>query len=204
MVAHRHFPEGAFVKQGQVVVELDKRLEELTVTRRKLVMDTLLTDLEGTRKLFNTTKSVSKDELDKKEMEYRVAVVDYETAQEQLRKRLVITPMDGFITEFYVEVGEERREQEPVVRLVDTRRCYFVSNVEAKAGAHLKEGQIVTMEIDAGPATVTVQGKISFVSPVVDPASGLLKIKVIFENPDGKIRPGVAGRLVLKGGPDAR
>jgi hypothetical protein len=31
----------------------------------------------------------------------------------------------------------------------------------------------------------------------VDPASGLLKIKVLFENPDNKIRPGVAGLLHL-------
>jgi RND family efflux transporter MFP subunit len=203
-VAVRHFKEGDFVRQGQVVAELDKRLEELTVTRRKLLVDNLKIDLEGTEKLFNTTKSVSKDEYLKKELEFRVATVDHETALEQLRKRLTITPLDGYITEFYVEVGEERKEQEPMVRIVDTRQCYFVSNVEARAGAHLKVGQKVELEIESGATVVKVIGELTFVSPVVDPASGLMKVKALFDNPDGRIRPGVAGVLKLEGGPHAQ
>ena len=65
---------------------------------------------------------------------------------------------------------------EPMVRIVDTRQCYFVSNVEAKAGHNLKPGQQVKLEIDAGGGeAVRIAGKISFVSPVVDPASGLIR-----------------------------
>ena len=40
-------------------------------------------------------------------------------------------------------------------------------------------------------------GKVVFISTVVDPASGLLRLKALFANPDGKLRPGVAGRLEL-------
>ncbi len=48
------------------------------------------------------------------------------------------------------------------------------------------------IEVEGG---VIVTGKISFISPVVDPASGLAKIKALFENADGKIRPGLAAKL---------
>jgi RND family efflux transporter MFP subunit len=203
-IAKRLVGEGDFVKQGQVIVALDARLEELTVSRRKLVVDTLKTELDGDRKLFETTKSVSKEAVEKKELEYRVAVVDWETAEEQLRKRHIVAPVDGIVTEFFREVGEDCKEQEPVVRVVDTRRCYFVSNVEAKVGYDLKVGQSLKMEIEAGNATLPLEGRVTFVSPVVDPASGLLRVRLVFENPDGRVRPGVPGKLLLEEKKDGR
>jgi multidrug efflux pump subunit AcrA (membrane-fusion protein) len=70
-----------------------------------------------------------------------------------------------------------------------------VANIEARAGVGLKLQQPVQLEIDTGASPVLVQGKISYLSPVVDPASGLLKVKAIFENADGKVRPGLAGKM---------
>ena len=195
IVGKRLFKEGDFVKEGQVVVELDKRLEELEASRRKLIANKSKTDFEATRVLFTTTKSVSQEELDKKELEYKVADADYEIAAEQLRKRQIVSPLSGYITEFFREVGEAAQANERVVRIVDTRRCYFVGNLEASVGYALKADQTVKLEVEAGTTKVSCPGKISFVSPVVDPASGLLKVKVIFENTEGRIRPGVTGSM---------
>jgi len=197
-VTARCFAEGDFVKKGQVILELDKRIEELAMTRRQLVVETLKTDLEGTRHLFSTTKSVSKDDLDKKELEYRVAEVDYQTAVEQLRRRQIVAPIDGFIAEILPEVGEDCRAQDPVVRIVDTRQCYFVANVDAKAGHGLGKDQKMALSIEAGASPTAVEGVVTFVSPIVDPASGLMKVKILFLNREGNIRPGVAGELQLK------
>lgn len=195
IVGKRAFKEGDFVKEGQVIVELDKRLEELEATRRKLIANTSKTQFEATRVLFTNTKSVSQEELEKRELEYKVSEADYEIAAEQLRKRQIVSPLSGYITEFFREVGEACQANERVVRIVDTRRCYFVGNLEANAGYALKADQPVKLEVEAGYSKVVCPGKISFVSPIVDPASGLLKVKVIFENADGRIRPGVTGTM---------
>jgi multidrug efflux pump subunit AcrA (membrane-fusion protein) len=48
----------------------------------------------------------------------------------------------------------------------------------------------------AGGQTVTA--KICFISPTVDAASGLARIKAIFENTDSKVRPGLAAKLVAE------
>ena len=198
IIGKRPCKEGDFVKQGQVVIELDNKLEELEVARRKEVMDLKKTDLDSTRALTQKSAiSVSKEELDKKISEYSVAAVEYELAKEQLRKRQIFAPFEGSITELFLQVGEACQAQQPMVRLVDTRHCYFVSNVDAKAGYALKAGQTVKLEVEAGASPVAFQGTVSFVAPVVDPASGLLKVKVVFENPEGKIRPGAAGRMLL-------
>ncbi|MEW6160474.1 MAG: efflux RND transporter periplasmic adaptor subunit [Verrucomicrobiota bacterium] len=198
IVGARPFEEGDLVKKGQVVLELEKRFEELEVQRKQLIRDQAKIELDRIKSLAaKNAISVSREELDKKEAEFKVASVESELAQEQLRKRLLLAPFDGFITDIYRDVGEGCEAQQPLLRIVDTRRCYFTSNLEAKTGYGLKVGQKVRLEIEAGASPVTFDGTISYVSPVVDPASGLLKVKAIFDNPDGRIRPGVAGRMML-------
>ena len=77
-----------------------------------------------------------------------------------------------------------------------------MTNVEAKAGYGLKPSQNVKLEVDAGTSPATFTGSVFFVSPVVDPASGLMRVKVIFENLEARIRPGVAGRMYLEDRPN--
>lgn len=199
ILAVRHFKEGDFVKKGDVLVEFDKVLEELEVARREIVLEPLKSDYEASKFLFEQPKSsVSKEVVEKKQAEYRVALAEYELAKEQVRKRLIRAPFDGTISEIFVQVGEACQSQQPLLRLVDIRRCYFVCNVEAKAGHALRPGQTIDLEIESGPGVVLLQGTISFVSPVVDAASGLMKVKAIVENPEGRIRPGVAGKLTFQ------
>src|SRR5689334_18029359 len=49
IVAARKFKEGDFVKKGEVIVELDKALEDLEVARREVVLEPLKTDFEATK-----------------------------------------------------------------------------------------------------------------------------------------------------------
>ena len=217
--------EGDFVKAGQPLIELVKLTEELEVQRRKLVMDSKAeldgaiakveatkADYESTRKLFEATKSVSKDDVAKKELEYKQAaaekerlvvsedreVIEYEMAKETLRERTLVAPMAGYVVQLFKDRGESCKAQDPLARLVVTGQFYFVANVEARSGYNLKVGQEVQVEVEVGKKMLAVAGKISFVSPVVDPASGLMRVKVLCNNADGQVKPGVAGTLQLK------
>jgi membrane fusion protein, multidrug efflux system len=214
--------EGDFVQAGQPILEQKKRLEELEVSRRKLLMDskaeldaaiarveTLKVDLASTRALFESTKSVSKDDLAKKELEFNTAVaevdrlktaearevIELDLAQEQLDERTIRSPLAGIVVELYRDPGEDCKAQEPVARIVDVRQFYFVANIEARQGFHLKVGQTVRVDVKAGKQVISVQGSIQFVSPVVDAASGLLKVKVLCPNADGRIKPGADGNM---------
>jgi RND family efflux transporter MFP subunit len=192
------FKEGDFVKQNDVLIDLDKNIEELEEARRKYVVEDRKSDLEALRRLVEKSSiSVKKEELEKAETEYRIAVAEHGIATEQLRRRQITTPCAGFIADFYRDPGESCQAYQPLVRVVDTRECYFVSNVEAKAAARLKQNQEVKLEIEAGSGPIAFNGKVTFLSPVVDPASGLMEVKVLFANPEHKIRPGVAGRLFI-------
>ncbi len=199
IIARIHFAEGEFVEEGKILLELDKRMEELDAERRKVVMETRQAELDRLERLIETTKAVSQEELEKKRLEQRESAAEYELAAERIRKREIRAPFSGFVVDlFEVRPGEGCRENEtPLVRLVDTRRCHLVCNLEARAAHTLAVGQPVKLEIESGSSALSVEGRVDFVSPVVDPASGLLKVKVLFENGEGKIRPGVAGVMIL-------
>jgi RND family efflux transporter MFP subunit len=216
--------EGSYVKRGQIILELDKRLEELEVARRKLIWAsktelvaaearvlTMKSRLESTQKLFETTRSVSREELEEKELEHKLAVaekdqleieeqrqgIEYEMALETLNKRRLMSPIGGIIIKLFLDKGESSEPEQPLVHVVDTSRCLLVSNMEESLGRSLKKGQSVTLRIRTGSKSMIKKGTIAFVSPIVDPASGLLEVKAAFKNQDGAVRPGVEGFLIL-------
>src|SRR5260221_367039 len=135
IITARKFKEGEFVKEGDLIIELDKRLEELEVERRQLVVEARRVDYEGTAKLFKTTKGTSKEEMDKKESDYKLAVVEHLMAEEQLRRRVVKCPLAGTIVELPLQTGESCQPYQAVARVVDTRRSHFVANLDAKSAA---------------------------------------------------------------------
>jgi RND family efflux transporter MFP subunit len=196
IITARKFEEGAQVEAGAVLLELDNNLERLDVERRKVVRDQKQAEFESTKKLFSSTKGVSKDELDTKEAEYRVAVVEYEMAAEQLRRRQVVAPNAGVITQILLEVGEACAAYQALIQVVDTRQCFLVASMEASQGSRLKKDQAVRLEIDLGGAKSIIPGKVYFISPLVDPASGLQRVKILFDNKDGRIRPGLTGVML--------
>jgi multidrug efflux pump subunit AcrA (membrane-fusion protein) len=96
----------------------------------------------------------------------------------------------------FKDLGERCEDEQPVLRLVDTRRIVFVGHVEPQKASTLKIGQPVRLQVDGNESGSTLAGTLVYLSPVVDAASGLLRIKAEFDNPEGRLRPGVGARLL--------
>lgn len=226
-VARIHLTEGTTVELGQVILELDQQLEKLEVQRRKLLwtskvevksaarqVKTLKSHLKSTKELYKTTGSVPREEMENQELEHALAInelrrlenaekreqIEYGIANQQLSRRSLRAPFSGQIAELLINVGENCEFDTPLVHLVNTSRGYFVANVELSVSEQLARGQTVELQLQSGLETVSRKAEIVFISPVVDPASGLRKIKAQFDNPNGKIIPGVAGVMILEAG----
>lgn len=196
VVGARPLEEGATVRKDQVVIELDKQLEELDLERKRLARELAASELERLKSLAQRNAiSVSKEEIEKKRSEFEITKVDHELAAAVLKRRQLLSPIDGQVAQFYKDVGEKCEDQQPVVRIVDTRRCHLVANLEPRLAQSLRLNQKVSVEVLVGESPVTVEATLIYLSPVADAASGLLRIKALFENPEGRIRPGVAGRI---------
>jgi RND family efflux transporter MFP subunit len=196
VVGARPLEEGTPVRKDQVVIELDKQLEELDLERKRLARELAASELERLKSLAQRNAiSVSKEEIEKKRSEFEITKVDHELAGAVLKRRQLLSPIDGQVAQFYKDVGEKCEDQQPVVRIVDTRRCHLVANLEPRLAQSLRLNQKVSVEVLVGESPVTVEATLIYLSPVADAASGLLRIKALFENPEGRIRPGVAGRI---------
>ena len=194
-VSKIHHGEGDFVKSGTVLLEFEQKTELLEVQRKQVQFDTLQGELERSEMLFKTSSSMPREELERKRGEVAVAQVELEQAKEMVAHRQVLAPFDGVITLLPVKVGEYCDLARPILRLVDSRDFYAVSNADPAHAGHVRVGQVLAIEMTAPGGSVVLEGKVVFVSPVVDPASGLMRLKVKFANPEGRVRPGAAGML---------
>lgn len=215
--------EGARVRQGQLLMHLDRALEALEVQRRQLLLDdnarlqelklkeaTLMAQVAALRPLL-PTGGVSRKQLEDEEMSLgavsaeRKAIeaskarerVELALAQEAFERRHLRSPIDGVVTKVALRVGESVGPHEPVISVVDTSRVRFMGTVPARGGVPLRVGSTVKIELGQEATSRSRTAKVVFVSPITDPSSGLVEIIAEFDNPDGAVRPGISGRLVF-------
>lgn len=215
--------EGARVRQGQLLMHLDRALEALEVQRRQLLLDdnarlqelklkeaTLMAQVAALRPLL-PTGGVSRKQLEDEEMSLgavsaeRKAIeaskarerVELALAQEAFERRHLRSPIDGVVTKVALRVGESVGPHEPVISVVDTSRVRFMGTVPARGGGPLRVGSTVKIELGQEATSRSRTAKVVFVSPITDPSSGLVEIIAEFDNPDGAVRPGISGRLVF-------
>lgn len=226
-VAAIHAQEGQTVKKGELILELDQRVEEIGTARRKLIwndrteidaasrqLETLTMHLKETKSLYQSTKSansVPREELENQELGHDLASIDlkrlqieeerekleYGIAREELRKRTLYAPFTGQIVELLIGIGENIEPDTPLVHLVSTNPLNFVANVELGISQKLELGQSVELQLQSGEETVNRDAEVVFISPVIDLASRLRTIKASFDNQDGKVVPGITGVMRL-------
>lgn len=217
--------EGQYVRAGTILLELEREEETLEVDRRRLIaeskaevkaarqrLETLQLDLEATRQLYESTKSVSREELLQRELECKLAEaeleglliaeeredLEYHIARVQLEKRLIRAPFDGIIVKIHPELGENCTPQDPLIRIADITKCRLIVHLEASVARQVEEQMDVRIRIDGASNPTILPGTVEYVSPVVDPSSGLREVKVLFDNDDGQVNPGMTGTLLLK------
>ncbi len=191
--------EGSFVEKGTVILELDARTEQLNIERLEVQVENLKATLERSETLLEKGSSISIEEVDKARSEYQIAAIELELAKEAMAKKRLKAPFTGTITDMPIEVGEYCEPPQILFRIVDTRQFYCVANIDPALAGTLAVGDKVgfVSEAKAGSEHLVLSGEIVFISPVVDSASGLLRIKAVFDNPDTVVRPGEGGFLKL-------
>ena len=217
--------EGQFVKKGDVILNLNKEDEEIQASMTKLILENTAglvsakskkeiygKDYLATKKLFETSTSVSEEQVWQKELEYKSALAEYENlvmteekerleyemALIQLEKRILRAPYDGEIVRINKNKSESVQALEDLVEIADVHFCRMISYIPAAAASVLKKNQEVRLLLDGGRQKRYKKGKIDFISPVIDRSSMLRTVKVIFNNEDKAIEPGVTGKIILK------
>ncbi len=224
VVSKINVQRGQSVKARQVLLVLDDRMQAIEVNRRQVMLDdnselastqdrvrALKIMHDDTRRVFDSTGSISRDEMSKLEVEYSTArgrlqqleaqklreKLELDGALQERAMRNLSSPVAGVITRIESKVGEWAKPGEPMLMLVDASICYLTVNVPLKAVAGLRAAMTLPVRFEASANAAAVSGKVTFVSSVADAASGLVEVRLAFANPGLQIRPGIKGMIAL-------
>lgn len=164
-------------------------------------------------------KSVSQSELDrlrfqseKGSLEHQQA--EHERSQAQFTARIkenelaaarrtlelhrITAPAAGMVVDVRKHGGEWVEPGMPVLRIVRMDPLRVEAFVSAADAVGLRIGSEVSFQTTADEAlSKRIVGKLSFVSPEIDPINGQVRIWADLPNSDGSLRPGLQGTLLI-------
>ncbi|MBA4019278.1 MAG: hypothetical protein C0483_19100 [Pirellula sp.] len=127
----------------------------------------------------------------------RIKANELDAARRKLELHRITAPASGMVVDVRKHVGEWVEPGMPVLRIVRMDPLRVEAFVSAADAVGLRPGCDASFQIAAGGATDRVAGKLSFISPEIDPINGQVRIWVDLPNADGTLRPGLQGTLVI-------
>ena len=118
----------------------------------------------------------------------------YEGAAAQLAYSEIRSPIDGVVTERPLYPGETAPAGTPLLVVMDTLSVIAKAHIPQADASALKVGNDATITTPGG---APVNGKVTLVSPAVDPNSTTVEVWVAAPNPDGSLRPGTTVKVKI-------
>lgn len=214
---------GDLVTKGQILAQLDSGIEETTVdlmreqarssaeievqrARLKLAQS----QAERTRSLVKrkiasqanmdeaeAAVEVSARELSISEMRKRIAAMELKRAEEVLRQRIIVSPIDGVVVDRLLYVGEFADQDTPVVRIAQLDPLHIEAFLPVTIYGNLQVGMTANIN-PAPPLGGEFQAKVTVIDKVFDAASNTFGIRAEMGNPDLKIPAGSRCQIGLE------
>lgn len=226
-IAAVHVDRGAWVKKGQVLVDLDSAAERaaLEAARYRAVMEgpvrTAQSRLEAAREKFARRDEMSKEHfiarqdrddartdvrvaeaaLVEADENRRLAVLEQRKLAELVEQRKLRAPFNGVVTERLQQVGELAQTGEgarPILRLAQTHPLRVEVVLPVAMLGRVKTGMRGEVSLEA-PLSGRHAALVTVVDRVVDSASGTFGVRLELPNPNGELPAGVKCRVRFEG-----
>jgi RND family efflux transporter MFP subunit len=219
-----HFKEGAEVKKGDLLFVIDTRPYQAALEKSEAELSQALTrsqlasnDLARSERLLKV-KAISEEEADSRAKAAREAEAAISWARSELQMaRLnveythVTAPISGRIGRKMVTEGNlvngNQGQSSLLTTIVsqDPIYCYFPADEKAvlKYQTLAREGKSTDMasgesicELElANEKNFPRKGHVDFIDNQIDPATGTLRVRAVFSNPDRTLQPGLFARV---------
>ncbi len=198
---------GQRVKSGQALVVIDSPDLGSAYSdygRARVLLALALKSRDRERGLEKIGGAALK-EVQQAETDYVTAEVEYQRATAHLKqigvadpdapdksqKVTVAAPMDGSVIDLQVAAGEYWNDPTAaLMTIADLNTIWVTASVPEKDTSLVTKGQPVDVVFPAYPGEV-FKGEVLFVSDVLDPDTRRTKVRIAFQNPDTRLRPGM-------------
>lgn len=219
-----HFDDGQMVENGDLLFEIDPRPYEAAVARAEAELSRMdsqlkLAELDTKRgERLLTQSAISQEEVDTRRARFQEANANVasaaaalKTAKLDIQYAKITAPVSGRISNRRVDVGnligsgDTGEALTTIVSLDPLHFVFDVSETEYLELIRLPEGQEQLVNGRTMPTELklidekdwTREGRIDFVDNRLDENTGTLRMRVVVDNADGVLRPGLFARLRL-------
>ena len=206
------FEEGARVRKGQVLFQIDPRPYQAEanraaaeVDRAKAQLNLAVVNRERGRRLIEQN-ALAQSEFDRLSAEEKAAQANlgaanaaYQTAKLNLEWTRVVSPIDGRVSKALITRGNLVTPSNLLTTVVSDTPIYATFNADEQtflkyASAERGKGGPVYLGLMTEDGYPHV-GKLQFIDNAMDARSGTINGRAIFDNADGRFTPGLFARI---------
>jgi cobalt-zinc-cadmium efflux system membrane fusion protein len=215
IVTKTFFSLGDHVKKGQVLAEI--RSTELNNLEAQA--KTLQSQLQVAQRQLQSVKGLSDDGIasqkDLLQAQSEVDVLNASIANVNANLSLfsasndksvflIKAPTEGYIVDKNISPGTQiSQNSEPLFTISNLKEVWVLANIYTTNVTHIKEGMPVDIVLPAYPGEI-FKGKITTLSQVFDADEHVLKARVVMENKDLKLKPGMPADIIINKGENDR
>lgn len=184
---------GDQVETGRVLARLDPRDFENDVAFAQAERDRAKAHFDRIERAA-ASGAVAQQELTDAEARLNMAAAQYRIRQKALEDAVLTAPFDGTVSRTFVENFDNARAKEPVIRLVDTSRVEFVTNLPESIIPFIDRVRNIRVRFDTFPDHV-ITAQVKEVATEPSRTTRTFAVVLIMDQPEGiTVLPGMAGR----------
>ena len=187
--------EGTTVKKGALLAMIDVSALKPSLDRAQAALK-LADDLYKRRQQLFESKIITREELDRSLTEQTLAKANFQQAQVEHERGFLRSPISGVINHLFVDEGEFIERGKAVADLVNVDKIKINVNVPELDVRYLRVEQKTKVKIDAFPDR-PLSGTVDFVAYKADVTTKTFWVKVLINNPQHAIRPGMIARVAF-------
>ena len=146
--------------------------------------------------------NVAEQQLKEAQLTQEMARLEIGQAEEQIKQRTLVSPIDGVVTERLLVPGEYRNEQNPVLTLAQIDPLRVEVFVPTSQYGRIRIGSPADVRPQQ-PIGGSYSATVAVVDQVLDAASGTFGVRLALPNPDGRLPAGIRCKVQFQAEPAA-
>jgi len=193
--------KSAFEAQEKIYISRKELFQKGAIPRRDLdaaevALVAARSQNEQTQKQLADLQRVGKDQALKSAQAQKLSAEGkYLGAKAQLSYSEIRSPIDGVVTERPLYVGDLATANQPLLTVMNISKLIAKGHLPQSEAAQLKVGNHA--EIRVPGLEDAIEGKVTLVSPALDPGSTTLEVWVEARKPSTYLRPGISVQVAI-------
>ncbi len=177
---------GQNVREGQILLNLDKQSPTAQYRQAKDALDDANIDLERNKELLDAG-AISQQVFEKTELAQKIARANYDAVVSMLE---IKSPISGTVTDIFYEKGETVSPGMPIMRIATLGRVIIEIEVGETEIPLLEKGQKAVVSAKSYPDQI-FEGSVYTIALSTDPQKRNFNIEILIPNSDKKLKPGM-------------